>query len=109
MNQLMNQDNQRQINNDQPNTYTVNISVNTPQSTFTISVAIDPNIHFNQFIEGIKEQIFAQKMQAQYEDTIEYQMGNGSLLLSNETRTLQNLGFTNNCLLHVRLKLKGGR
>ncbi|CAD8139718.1 unnamed protein product [Paramecium octaurelia] len=109
MNQLMSQDNVRQASNDQPNSYTVIVVVNTPQSTFTLSISIDPSIPFNQFIIGIKEQIFAQKMQAQYEDTIEYQLGNGSLIQSNESRTLQSLGFTNNCTIYVRLKLKGGK
>ncbi|CAD8045573.1 unnamed protein product [Paramecium sonneborni] len=110
MNQLLlNEGSQNQVRSDQPHAMNVNVVVNLQQANLNLQLTIDPEIPFNTFINGIKEQIFAQRMQAQYEETIEYQLGNGSNLQQSETRTLQNLGFTNNCILYVRLKLKGGQ
>ncbi|CAK83161.1 unnamed protein product (macronuclear) [Paramecium tetraurelia] len=108
MNQLLGQ-NSAPNRNDQPHAISVNVVVNLQQANLNLQTSIDPEIPFNVFINGIKEQIFAQRMQAQYEETIEYQLGNGSNLQQNESRTLQLLGFTNNCTLYVRLKLKGGQ
>ncbi|CAD8146617.1 unnamed protein product [Paramecium pentaurelia] len=99
---------QKQGGSDQPNQITINVVVNLPQSTLKIQVNINHDIPFDKFINGIKEQIFAQKMKAQYEETIEYLLENGSIIQSNEIRTLQILGFKNNCTLQVRLMLKGG-
>ncbi|CAD8146609.1 unnamed protein product [Paramecium pentaurelia] len=110
MNQLMNQVNEASSGrNDQPHAISVNVVVNLQQANLNLQLSIDPEIPFNIFVNGIKEQIFAQRMQAQYEETIEYQLGNGSNLQQNESRTLQSLGFNNNCTLYVRLKLKGGQ
>ncbi|CAD8047472.1 unnamed protein product [Paramecium primaurelia] len=109
MNQLMNQGTEaNQGRSDQPHAISVNVVVNLQQANLNLQLSIDPEIPFNVFVNGIKEQIFAQRMQAQYEETIEYQLGNGSNLQQSETRTLQALGFTNTCTLYVRLKLKGG-
>ncbi|CAD8047476.1 unnamed protein product [Paramecium primaurelia] len=107
MNYLTGQE-QRQGGSDQPNQITINVVVNLPQSTLKISVNINHDIPFDTFVNGIKEQIFAQKMKAQYEETIEYLMEDGSIIQSSESRSLQSLGFKNNCTLQVRLMLKGG-
>ncbi|CAD8125324.1 unnamed protein product [Paramecium sonneborni] len=92
----------------QPNTIQINITVSMPNGDVQLQIQIDPGIPFNGFTKGITEQIFAQKMQAQYEETIEYVLQNGSNIQSNETRTLNQLGLKNFSRLQVRLKLKGG-
>ncbi|CAD8047633.1 unnamed protein product [Paramecium sonneborni] len=108
---------QQQGRSDQPHTINFNFVVNLQQGNLNLQLSIDPEIPFNisiepecpfnRFVNGIKEVIFAQRMQAQYEETIEWQLGNGSTLQQNDQRTLEQLGFTNNCTLYVRLKLKG--
>ncbi|CAD8045557.1 unnamed protein product [Paramecium sonneborni] len=97
----------QQQQNAQPNTIAVNVTVIMPTGDVQLQIQIDPDIPFNGFVKGLSEQIFAQRMQAQYEDTIEYLLG-GANIQSNEMRTLSQLGFENQCRLQVRLKLKGG-
>ncbi|CAD8044406.1 unnamed protein product [Paramecium primaurelia] len=112
MNQLIKQclerEYQRQGLSDQPHSISVNVVVNLEKANLKLSMSIDPEIPFNIFLQGIKEQIFAQRMQAYYEEELEWQLCNGSNLQPDDGRTLQSLGFTNNCTLYVRLKLRGG-
>ncbi|CAD8137306.1 unnamed protein product [Paramecium pentaurelia] len=100
---LMNQGHEREY---QPHSISVNVVVNLEINNLNFTLSIEPEISFNIFAQKIKEQIFAQRMKAQYEEKIEWQLGNGSNLQENDGRTLQSLGFTNNCTLYVRLKLK---
>ncbi|CAD8047635.1 unnamed protein product [Paramecium sonneborni] len=107
MNELLGYNDSFRRSDNQPHAINVNVVVNLQSENFNLQLSIDPEIPFNIFVNGIKEQIFAQRMLAQYEETIEYQLGNGSNLRQNEARSLQYLGFTNNCTLYVRLKLMG--
>ncbi|CAD8044392.1 unnamed protein product [Paramecium primaurelia] len=104
MNELMSEINQDR--SDQPHAISVNVFVNLLQANLHLQVSIPPEIPFNIFVQGIKEQIFAQRMQAQYEEIIKWQLGNGSYLQQNESRTLQQLGFKNNSTLYMILRLK---
>ncbi|CAD8044403.1 unnamed protein product [Paramecium primaurelia] len=66
MNQLIKQclerEYQRQGLSDQPHSISVNVVVNLEKANLKLSMSIDPEIPFNIFLQGIKEQIFAQRI-----------------------------------------------
>ncbi|CAD8047642.1 unnamed protein product [Paramecium sonneborni] len=109
MNELVqNMQNAQSLNNVQPRTILINVLIQMQQQDMKIDINIDPDCPFSQFIQYVLDQIFKQKMESNYEESIEFQLDNGSMIKKEEQRTLHQMGFKNNCALHVRLKLKGG-
>ncbi|CAD8047634.1 unnamed protein product [Paramecium sonneborni] len=100
---------QQQGRSDQPPAINIHVVINLQKANLNLELTIDSEIPFDLFLTGIKEQIFAQRMQDEDEETIEWQLGNGSNLQQNDQRSLKQLGFTNNCTLYGTLKLKGSR
>ncbi|CAK87760.1 unnamed protein product (macronuclear) [Paramecium tetraurelia] len=87
----------------------VNVFIHLLQANLHLETSNPPDIPFYIFINGFKEQIFAQIPETQYEQTIECYLDKGGLISQYDNRTLQMLGFTNNCTFHMTLKLLGQR
>ncbi|CAD8154077.1 unnamed protein product [Paramecium octaurelia] len=81
------------------------IELHTKQA-LNISINIDPKISFNIFLRGVIDTCFNQGAQAYYEEALEFYLDNGLNILPNDIRSLENLGFTNNCTFYFKNKFK---
>ncbi|CAK83170.1 unnamed protein product (macronuclear) [Paramecium tetraurelia] len=91
----------------QPGFITVVVKVSCNIFTNVTSIKIDPQIPFNLFCNLVKEMIFSSIDQKQADTNFEYIKQN-QVIEEKEIKSLLELGFTNQDVLEIKFKLRGG-